>query len=143
MADKIEKIHVNYSEYSYFDLLPGAEQLRYFFDLFEVQSHTSGINLKQFFHDVNTQLDEPRDNIVINHEIPDHYNRVDVLIDDEFLMIEANSLKSIRTVTTKFMEAGYMLRRDHKTEKMFKKDKTARYIRVFYIIDQTTGICLN
>mgnify|MGYP003624767660 FL=1 len=149
MNNKIEKIHVNYSEYCYFDYLSDTEGLEYFFNLFEGQNQTKALNLQQFFEDVSTELDindtEPIDNnlVSLGNAYPDSVNRVDVMIDDEYIVIESNSLKAIRTLTVKFMEAGYIISRDLKTEKMFKKDKTTRYLRVFYIIDQTIGICPN
>jgi hypothetical protein len=65
------------------------------------------------------------------------------MLDNEFIMIESNSLKSIRIVITRFMESGYMLSRDLESEKMFKQDKRTRFVRVYQIIDQTTGICLS
>jgi hypothetical protein len=68
---------------------------------------------------------------------------VDVIIDDENIMIESNSLKALRHVKDKFIESGYMLQRDLATEKMFRKDKTTRYIRVFRIINYTSSMCLN
>ena len=149
MNNKIEKIHVNYSEYCYFDYLSDTEGLEYFFNLFEGQNQTKALNLQQFFEDVSTELDindtEPTENnlVSLGNAYPDSVNRVDVMIDDEYIVIESNSLKAIRTLTVKFMEAGYIISRDLKTEKMFKKDKTTRYLRVFYIIDQTIGICPN
>ena len=149
MNNKIEKIHVNYSEYCYFDYLSDTEGLEYFFNLFEGQNQTKALNLQQFFEDVSTELDindtEPTDNnlVSLGNAYPDSVNRVDVMIDDEYIVIESNSLKAIRTLTVKFMEAGYIISRDLKTEKMFKKDKTTRYLRVFYSIDQTIGICPN
>tara|TARA_R110000787_G_scaffold93062_1_gene195255 strand:+ start:5863 stop:6312 length:450 start_codon:yes stop_codon:yes gene_type:complete len=149
MNNKIEKIHVNYSEYCYFDYLSDTEGLEYFFNLFEGQNQTKALNLQQFFEDVSTELDindtEPIENnlVSLGNAYPDSVNRVDVMIDDEYIVIESNSLKAIRTLTVKFMEAGYIISRDLKTEKMFKKDKTTRYLRVFYIIDQTIGICPN
>jgi len=149
MNNKIEKIHVNYSEYCYFDYLSDTEGLEYFFTLFEGQIQTKALNLQQFFEDVSTELDindtEPTENnlVSLGNALPDSINRVDVMIDDEYIVIESNSLKAIRILTVKFMEAGYIISRDLKTEKMFKKDKTTRYLRVFYIIDQTIGICPN
>jgi hypothetical protein len=65
------------------------------------------------------------------------------MIDDENIMIEANSLRAIRIVANRFMQSGYILQRDKQTEKMFSKDKVTKYIRVFYIVDQITGICFN
>ena len=65
------------------------------------------------------------------------------MIDEQNIMIESNSLKALRFVTYKFVECGYIIRRDHAVEKMFRKDKVTRYLRIFRIIDQSAGICLN
>ena len=65
------------------------------------------------------------------------------MIDEEFIMIESDSLKAIRLVSTRFMEAGYLLRRDKQSEKMFKQDKTTRYLRVYSIIGQEPGFSLS
>ncbi len=69
--------------------------------------------------------------------------RVDVMIDNENLMIESDSLKALRLVTYKFVESGYILQRDLLVEKMFRKDKVTKYLRVFRIVDQSTGLCFN
>jgi|TARA_R110000796_G_scaffold177579_1_gene294401 uncharacterized protein YllA (UPF0747 family) len=141
MKNKIENIHVNYSEYSYFNYISKQEAINYFFNLYDEHKPTS-VNLSQFFDELTiTSVDA--ESVVNIDSVPNSLDRVDVMIDDEFLMVEANSLKAIRIILTRFMESGYMLRRDRETEKMFKKDKTTRYIRVFYIIDQISGICLN
>jgi hypothetical protein len=76
-------------------------------------------------------------------ETTKHYNRVDVMIDDEIIMVEANSLKAMRHVINRFMQSGYILQRDIEQEKMFRKDKMTRYMRIFYIVDQISGICFN
>ena len=68
---------------------------------------------------------------------------VDVMIDDENIMIESNSLRAVRHVTYKFIESGYILKRDIALEKMFRKDKSTRYIRVFKIINYSSEMCLN
>ena len=65
------------------------------------------------------------------------------MIDDEIIMIEANSLRALRLVKNRFIEAGYILQRDVEQEKMFRKDKVTKYMRIFYIVDQITGICFN
>ena len=65
------------------------------------------------------------------------------MIDDDNIMIEANSLRALRDVINRFIESGYILRRDLALEKSFRKDKVTRYMRVFYIVDQITGICSN
>ena len=68
---------------------------------------------------------------------------VDVMIDDRNIMIESNSLRAVRHVTYKFVESGYILQRDLATEKIFRKDKTTRYIRIFRIISYVNSMCLN
>ena len=65
------------------------------------------------------------------------------MIDDQNIMIESNSLKALRFVTYKFIESGYILRRDISIEKMFRKDKVTRYLRVFKIINQAPDLCFN
>ena len=79
--------------------------------------------------------------------IPENVSRdadfVEVMIDDDTIMIESNSLRAMRHIIYTFAETGYILRRDRDTEKMFKPDKVTRYLRIFKIIDQTSVICLN
>jgi len=58
------------------------------------------------------------------------------MIDEENILIESNSLKTIRIVIRNFFELGYILRRDPVVEKMFKENKTTRYLRVYTIINQ-------
>ena len=70
-------------------------------------------------------------------------NRVDVLIDDDNIMIESNSLRAIRHITLKFVESGYILARYKDMEKTFRKDKITKYMRIFRIIDQVSTICPN
>lgn len=146
MKTIFDEIHVGYSEFKYFNQLPKRDQVHYFFDVYEAQysidSDSSIVpNLTSFFDSVHSALKES--NIEIDAIEPDNVQRVDVTIDDENIMIESNSLRAVRHVTNKFMESGYIIQRDTATEKMFRKDKVTRYIRVFRIIDFITGICLN
>ena len=144
MKNEIGKIQINYSEYKYFCSLPATDQLDYFFQLFqgEVVKHT--VDLKEFFTQLDKDYTENDSPAGITYSgIPDNQSLVDIMIDDECIMIESDSLKSIRLVTTRFAESGYILSRDLESEKMFKKDKKSRFLRAYYIIDQTTGICLN
>ena len=147
MENKIENINVNYSEFAYFSRLSENDRLNYFFQLFEGEtiSPKVGLDLKEFFSqlDVADTDDTDTTNSEDITDIGDDVNLVDIMIDNEFIMIESNSLKSIRLVITRFMESGYLLSRDLESEKMFKQDKRTRYLRVYQIIDQTTGICLN
>jgi hypothetical protein len=65
------------------------------------------------------------------------------MIDDETIMIETNNLKALRHVIFKFIETGYIIQRDIVLEKMFRKDKMTKYLRIFRIINQSTGLCFN
>jgi hypothetical protein len=143
MKPIFENVILNYSEYSYFKQLPVIDQIQYFFEIYELHDalkdgETDTLDLKSFFESVHSSLSDP--------ELPiedDDLERVDVTLDDDNIMIESNSLRAVRHVTNKFMESGYIIQRDIAIEKMFKKDKVTRYIRVFRIIDFITGICLN
>lgn len=149
MENKIENINVNYSEFAYFSRLSENDRLNYFFQLFEGETISTKVenrlDLKEFFSqlDVDDINDTDTSNTQDITDIGDDANLVEIMIDNEFIMIESNSLKSIRLVITRFMESGYLLSRDLESEKMFKQDKHTRYLRVYQIIDQTTGICLN
>ena len=147
MKNKVEDINVNYSEFAYFSRLSENDRLNYFFQLFEGKVVKPGLDLKEFFNQLDaddTNLNDTTDSYTYDDDdILDSESLVDIMIDNEFIMIESNSLKSIRIVITRFMESGYMLSRDLESEKMFKPDKRTRYLRVYQIIDQTTGICLS
>jgi hypothetical protein len=147
MKNKVGDINVNYSEFAYFSRLSENDRLNYFFQLFEGEVVKPGLDLKEFFNQLDaddTNLNDTTDSYTYDSDdISDSESLVDIMIDNEFIMIESNSLKSIRIVITRFMESGYMLSRDLESEKMFKPDKRTRYLRVYQIIDQLTGICLS
>lgn len=152
MEKLFNNINVNYSEYSYFTQLSIAEQASFLFQLYEnVQSLNNvngGLDLSQFFKTIiNDKLaDSTNKYITETFESADYAsdpNRVDVLIDDSNIMLESNSLKAVRQIVYKFIESGYILRRDLGTEKIFRRDKITRYLRIFSIIDQTSHICIN
>tara|TARA_R100001377_G_scaffold13434_1_gene6763 strand:- start:812 stop:1246 length:435 start_codon:yes stop_codon:yes gene_type:complete len=144
MSNQIKKIQINYAEFAYFSTLPHIDQLNYFFDVYQGQSIKPNLDLKEFFSQIDSGMIEDEDPIVnINTEMSDSHDRVDVMIDDQYIMIESNSLKAIRIIMTRFIESGYLISRDKENEKMFKRDKTTRYLRVYSIIDQAAGICLN
>ena len=149
MTNQAKDIKINYSEYAYFTTLSGHEKLNYFFQLFEGESvkhnvpNLPKLDLQDFFNQLETDYAKDYPIVHVNKEIPNEYDRVDIMIDDEFIMIESNSLKAIRIIMTRFMESGYIVSRNKETEKIFKIDKTTRYIRVYSIIDQTIGFCLS
>ena len=140
--------NINYAEWQYFNTLSEADKIQYMFDIYEAAllKGTGGMDLSKFFEAVketliksDVMLAEP----AVDSVSDDAADRVDVMIDDENIMIESNSLKALRFVSLRFVESGYILQRDKDTEKMFRKDKVTKYLRVFRIIDQISGICIN
>lgn len=155
MKTFFDKMIITYAEYEYFKTLTGSEQIKFFFDSYDAQRiKTTGLDLSEFFGDLQMNLeqykmaDDKNETSVIENQsnLSDanlDADYVDVTIDDTTIMIESNSLRATKHVTYKFIESGYMLSRDIATEKMFKRDKTTRYIRVFRIISYSTGMCFN
>jgi hypothetical protein len=143
MKTKIKNIHVNYSEYCYFDYLSDSEAVEYFFQLFEGQFNQPKLDLQDFFSQIQEEEQEDYPIVHLDKELPKNSKRVDVMLDDDYLVVESDSLKAVKLVTGRFMESGYLMTRDKITEKMFKKDKTTRYLRVYSIIGQMPGHCLS
>jgi hypothetical protein len=147
METKFEKINISREEYVFFKTLSLQERLNYMFGLYESSAVTTikAIDLSNFFSAIHTQLEEKEKEQETATKVDEtrSFDRVDVMIDDEIIMIEANSLRALRTVKDRFIEAGYILQRDVEQEKMFRKDKVTKYMRIFYIVDQITGICFN
>jgi hypothetical protein len=156
MKSLFSNVHIGYSEYEYWRSLGDTEKLQYLFELHHMESfrndYNANINLNKFFETLNDELQS--DNFGTEKE-PENINfeayefdldaedRVDVMIDDSNIMIESNNLKALRAVSYKFVEAGYILRRDVILEKVFKKDKLTKYLRIFRIINQVTDLCSN
>lgn len=154
MKSLFSNIHIGYAEYEYWRGLGDTEKLQYLFELHHMESYRNdynlAVNLNKFFESLNNELqseessEEVPDSQIESYEFDSNaHDRVDVMIDDENIMIESNNLKALRAVSFKFVEAGYILRRDIVLEKMFKKDKITRYLRVFRIINQVTDLCSN
>lgn len=147
MDSLFDNIHVNYSEYEYFNGLPESEKVNFLMQLFD-QAYTvaAGIDLSAFFKSLVESEPDDESKIETIYESPKYENdpnRVDVLIDENNIMIESNSLRAIKHVAYKFVESGYILQRDLETEKMFKRDKVTKYMRIFLVIDQVNNICTN
>jgi hypothetical protein len=142
MKTIFDTIVISNLDYNYFAQLDSADKLYYLFDVYEANTiKTRSIDLTEFFVDVHNSLQNSNDTYTeIAHN--DH-DRIDVMIDDQNILIESNNLRAVREVMNHFMESGYILARDQKLEKMFRKDKITRYLRVFTIISQVTTICLN
>ena len=156
MKSLFSNVHIGYSEYEYWRSLGDTEKLQYLFELHHMESfrndYNANINLNKFFETLNDELQsdnfgtekEPEEVNFEAYEFDlDAQDRVDVMIDDSNIMIESNNLKALRAVSYKFVEAGYILRRDVLLEKVFKKDKVTKYLRIFRIINQVTDLCSN
>lgn len=144
MKTIFDSVFVSKTEYGYFDQLDPIDQINYFFDLYIalITPNKSNMDLSAFFSDVKASL-ENADLTSVSEVYADNTDRVDIMIDDQNIMIESNSLRAVKHITLKFIEAGYILARDKEMEKMFRKDKNTRYMRIFKIIDQVSTICLN
>ena len=151
MNNIFDNITVRLPELHYFQQLLRKEKIYYFLELYETsintkEIQTSGLKegLQQFFDDLEFES---------TNELPyyesydigsdDHYNRVDILVDNENLVIESNSLKAVRSIKDKFLDCGYLLIRDTDVEKVFRVDKITKYVRVYKIIGRTYHLCLN
>lgn len=147
MKTRFENIRVSKEEYMYFVSMSKPQRLQYFFDLYDQPASElkiTAVDLSKFFSSIHEELQkEPETKKIDLDDIPDQFNRVDVMIDDEIIMMEADSLRALRSVKDRFIEAGYILQRDVEQERMFRKDKVTKYMRIFYIVDQITGICFN
>ena len=139
MNNPIDNITVNYAEYNYFKQLTKKERVGFFMELYEAEElRNNGLRVM-----LTELIVESAETKMIPENVSRDADFVEVMIDDDTIMIESNSLRAMRHIIYMFAETGYILRRDRDTEKMFKPDKVTRYLRIFKIIDQTSVICLN
>jgi hypothetical protein len=144
MKTVFDVMQVNYAEYSYFKQLKKAERVKFFFELYEAELiRSSGLNLTSFFESLRDQFIQQESESVQASKTDLPEDAVEVMIDDENIMIESNSLRATRHIIYKFMESGYIIQRDKNMEKTFKRDKVTRYLRIFRIINQTDSLCIN
>lgn len=143
MATLIDDIFISNMEYnSYIVNLTTEEKFNYLIDRIDTEisaEEPRAFSLEEFFEELKQETG-------ISNEVDTYEtfgfnsekdkNQVDVMIDEENILIESNSLKNIRIVIRNFFELGYILRRDLVVEKMFKENKTTRYLRVYTIINQ-------
>lgn len=143
MKTIFDLITIDKVQFNYFAQLDAADKMFYLFDVYELHTinKPKAIDLTGFFADVQKSMES--DVNVSRDRFPEDIDRVDVMIDDENIMIESNKLSALRHIVNKFMESGYILSRDTNMEKMFRKDKITRYLRVFKIINHVSTICLN
>lgn len=151
MQTIFDRIFISKAEYLSVMTMHVSERVQNMFDIFDSTSkQTRSMDLSAFFSDVQQTLEQYQETIHVDtpdiiSPLPTSENSefVDVMIDDRNIMIESNSLRAVRHVTYKFVESGYILQRDLATEKIFRKDKTTRYIRIFRIISYVNSMCLN
>jgi len=141
-----DKIFVGYPEYNFFNTLPGIEKIQYLFEIFNIEIKRNGqetlINgLTDFFNDISEEADHGIE--FDSYDVGNDRSRVDVMIDNENIVVESNSLKAVRYIIYKFMDNGYLISRDTDAEKIFRKSKVTRYLRVYKIIGQYDGLCYN
>lgn len=148
MKNPIHNIYISPSEYSYIVDLTGIEKFKYLVELFDVEEKRD-INLNEFFESIQSDLNDS-ENVYdipsyLEHEtdVEDDAERVDVMIDDQHVLIESNSLKNIRVIIKNLFESGYILSRDRGVESMFKTNKVTRYLRVYKITGIVNMMCLN
>ena len=151
MNNIFDNITVRLPELHYFQQLLRKEKIYYFLELYETSTNsqelqTSGLKegLQQFFDD----LEFESTNELPYYESYDigndrNYDRVDILVDNENLVVESNSLKAVRSIRDRFLDCGYLLIRDMDNEKFFRSGKITKYLRVYKIIGKTFHLCYN
>jgi hypothetical protein len=155
MKPLYNNVNISNDEIYYYLELSDAQKIHYLFQLFDREQKkltSKNLDLSGFFNSLNGSLDantdpdfnrDAEENQQLDPNLENHPGRVDILIDNNNLMIESNSLKAIRHIIYRFIESGYILRRDLQLEKIFKRDKVTKYLRIFSIVDQTNQICIN
>lgn len=149
MGSIFSNIQKTYAEYEFWKTLSNEDKVNFLFDMYSVQQHAGKtIDLESFFKSIKDGLEDAEEEPELAHVESYDFDanaldRVDVMIDDSNIMIESNNLKALRAVTYKFIESGYILQRDVIMEKLFRKDKLTKYLRIFKIINQSTDLCFN
>jgi len=143
MSNYLKDIEVQLPEFNFFQQLSSSEKFLYLTEIYELETKkNSNIdiaeNLQTFFDDI-TELQQ----YDVFNTGGEEFDKVDVLVDNENLVLESNSLSAVRQIKNRFMDEGYVLTRDSEIEKMFKKNKLTRYLRVYKIIGRVFHLCYN
>ena len=143
MNNCLNNIQILLPEFNFFQQLSSSEKFLYLTEIYELETKKTSENdiaenLQTFFEDV-TELQQYD---VFNTGGVD-FEKVDVLVDNENLVLESNSLSAVRQIKNRFIDEGYILTRDSEIEKMFKKNKLTRYLRVYKIIGRVFYLCYN
>jgi hypothetical protein len=156
MKNVFQHIKVSKKEYQSMLKHSPAEKFQYLADIFEshdaIQKDGFSKILGDFFDELTKNLEEDPDDDddsdrgyfeVESEDIPETHKRVDILIDEDQVLLESNSLKALRHIVYNFFDNGYILSRDLNTEKVFRKDKLTKYLRVYSIIGINPVLCPN
>ena len=143
MNSHLDAIEVQLPEFNFFQQLTSNEKFLYLTEIYDLETRKNSDidiaeNLQTFFDDI-TELQQYD---VLNTG-GEEFDKVDVLVDNENLLLESNSLRAVRQIKNRFMDEGYVLARDSEIEKMFKKNKITRYLRVYKIIGRVFLLCYN
>ena len=143
MSNYLKDIEVQLPEFNFFQQLSSSEKFLYLTEIYELEtkknSDTNIVeNLQTFFEDV-TELQQ----YDVFNTGGEEFDKVDVLVDNENLVLESNSLSAVRQIKNRFIDEGYVITRDSEIEKMFKKNKLTRYLRVYKIIGRVFHLCYN
>jgi hypothetical protein len=143
MSNYLKDIEVQLPEFNFFQQLSSSEKFLYLTEIYELEtkknSDTNIVeNLQTFFDDM-TELQQ----YDVFNTGGKEFDKVDVLVDNENLVLESNSLSAVRQIKNRFIDEGYVITRDSEIEKMFKKNKLTRYLRVYKIIGRVFHLCYN
>lgn len=143
MSNYLNDIEVRLPEFNFFQQLSSSEKFLYLTEIYELETKKNSDNniaenLQTFFDDI-TELQQ----YDVFNTGGEEFDKVDVLVDNENLVLESNSLSAVRQIKNRFMDEGYVITRDTEIEKMFKKNKLTRYLRVYKIIGRVFHLCYN
>jgi len=143
MSNYLKDIEVQLPEFNFFQQLSSSEKFLYLTEIYELETKKNSNNnivenLQTFFEDV-TELQQ----YDVFNTSGEEFDKVDVLVDNENLVLESNSLSSVKQIKNRFIDEGYVITRDSEIEKMFKKNKITRYLRVYKIIGRVFHLCYN
>lgn len=146
MKSVLNNIYISSYEYNYIVDLTNKEKFSYLMSRIETETQRNReINLTEFFNEISAEIpDETHLDDFEELQFGElNGDQVDVMLDNEHILIESNSLKNIKITTKNFFELGYILQRDHDTEKLFIKNKLTRFLRVYKITGNITPHSLS
>ncbi len=149
MDNVFENIIISLPELNYYKSLDPTDKVEYFLDLYDISKKSINYSSEDLAKGVQNFFDElEADESTPELESYDvgsinGTDRVDVLVDNENLVLESNSLKATREIRNRFLDCGYLLSRDLEVEDMLKPDKITRFLRVYKIIGRTYHLCYN